>query len=563
MPPKKRTRGDVEREIAAEAPLTTRAEERAAAGSPALTAAPTRGGGRTRRDVQRGIAESRAAYFARPDGASEEGIEVTVAPREQWPGPFSTAMRMIEERENARMNRETILALKATESIEAGEEEEADLDVYDTMLRAAEQSKGRRDDPAAGVVVQRLPSLVELSVAKLADNFECVEDMGDLPSDLRGLIALAVSNRRKLNSRALMALVPEGASSISIPDCSGIDEEGLQICFQNSVLVKDGGISPHSKLQVLNLHNCGGCFSDKIAETLLDVVSELEVLSLRGCFRLNDAMLSRFISASPKLRSLDLGCSLRVRALSLHSIGSLTHLTSLCLDNLPYLSDSEVEALAVPCMKHLTSVSLEGVKSMSNSTVIRFTTVCRDSLTSLNIKGCPKLDGVLLVHLRRETPLISHINLSDLPALTTADLLRFFSPISWEDESSSSSHTGNRRRAEFQSVTLNNLYSLVDDVIVQLCLSSANSLRTISVGGCHKLTGRMAMALVYHCSESLRDVDISFVRAITECSMLEVVSKCLSLSSAGVWGCSQLSHTFYQSCRERNIVVSGYLDKNE
>ena len=516
----------------------------------------------TRRISQMRVAQSRAAHFARPDVEeghdTETGIE---AEQEHWPGPFSTAMRMIEDRENARLNRETNIARKMNNSnnYDANTEEE-DVDEYDMMLKEsrAKQWGQRLEKP---ILRHQIPSLVELSMKILADNFSLVSELGDLPSELRSLIALEVSKRRKLDGQALMAIIPEVVSSVIIPDCSAISESDIQACFNNSVLFL-GSDGERSKLQVLSLHNCGYCFTDAVATSLVSSVRDLEVLSLRGCFRLTDKGLSMIVSSALQLRSIDLACSLRLASDGLMAISSLCSLCSLCLDNIVHLTDADLELLATPSFQNLNSLSIQGLTRISDKSVIKLIKICGLRLTSLNISDCVQLGGEVLSTLRIENPLLAHLNISNLSKLSTADLLMFFSHSEFNGADVSSIPSTNRARAGFQSIQVNNLNSLVDDVVIQLCSSSSNSLSMLELGGCAKLTGRMAMAIVRHCA-GLKHLDISFLRNVQEHAMFYIISHCPLLAVLNVWGCSQLSSSFYRHCCDRSIDVSGFIIKGQ
>lgn len=547
---KKRTRSDARAESERDAE---------AAGLPPAVENATAAG---RRSSQRAVAERRAPHFARPDAVTNGTEEATSSRQEQWPGPFSTAMRMIEDRETAKLSRENAIMLRHSYGDSA---DEINQDTYDIMLKDARNAYESNPVMQKMPTATTIPTLVDLSVVVVAEHFEHVDDLGLLPQNVRSSIALEVSKRRKLNVKALMALVPEATPSIIIPDCSSIDEAGMLLCLQNSVLLgKEPGFKntlDTQALQVVSLHNCGGAFTDSICALLLPVSEDLEVLCLKGCYKLNDSSLAALLMSTRKLRSLDISNSLRLGHCCLSATASLHHLTSLCLDNMGHLQDSDVETLLTPSMQNLNELSLEGLCKLTNKSVIQLTQLCARNLHSLSVKGCLNLDGTFLRSLQAYNLSLMALNISFLPKLTTADLLMHFSS-SYEHEEQVKSHFKSSR-AEYKEIDVSGLSGLVDDIVIEMCVSNSNSLRKLSLNSAPNLTGRALMGIVKHCCKVFTELNISFIRSIQEYAAMALVRESICLEKMEVWGCSQLKHNFFNLCISRNVSLIGYLHKNE
>jgi hypothetical protein len=120
----------------------------------------------------------------------------------------------------------------------------------------------------------RIPTLVDMCLEFLVEQFDYVESLGAIDSGLRNQIAAALVAKHKLHGDALRALVHVGMESLELPDASGITSQDLVQVLQT--------ILP-AGLRYLHLDQCGRCFSTPVLQVLLQHPHSLVALSIGGC----------------------------------------------------------------------------------------------------------------------------------------------------------------------------------------------------------------------------------------------------------------------------------------
>jgi hypothetical protein len=206
------------------------------------------------REQQRRVAEREASRLARPAAAptrtlghaSRSKSAVTSTPfgilptkasdvnasSNEWCGPLAVARQMIAAREQARRERE-----EEQETAAAGGEGSHPLD---QAMKELEEDGKRKEHPSlqwkpdtsaangaaknaaaasswyakrqrTAVRREAIPTLLDLSLAFLVDNFEYVESLGEIGPDLRRQMAAALVARQK---RECLSVQPEFDHSI-------------------------------------------------------------------------------------------------------------------------------------------------------------------------------------------------------------------------------------------------------------------------------------------------------------------------------------------------------------
>lgn len=172
-----------------------------------------------RREAQRRMAIDLApkyAYFRNDDEiADSEGDtddeSIPDAGAHDWPGPFSTAMKIIEERE--------------------------------AILRArqeAHSSKGRQ--PASAPIswtpsrdwssfARKPPSLQSLCINVLADNAHEIESLEALPDMVKSMLVPILCHSRKMTAHHLSELVRGSPVELRLSDCSWASEKEFEDIF--------------------------------------------------------------------------------------------------------------------------------------------------------------------------------------------------------------------------------------------------------------------------------------------------------------------------------------------
>lgn len=224
------------------------------------------------RERQRAVAEREAARLARPERSRRSVLAhadrklsaVSSTPfgflasnrrsskddepeSEEWCGPFSVARQMIAKREEAKRKR-----------IEELSEEQGEHHPLDAIMEEVNLQQQRKIHPSMqwksnlprsnddGAVVtstyakrQRrvdlsksgrnlIPSLFQITVSFIVDNFEHVESLGVIENDVRVAIAKELVGRNKLDAKAFEALVEHNTmETLEIIDCAGIPQDAM------------------------------------------------------------------------------------------------------------------------------------------------------------------------------------------------------------------------------------------------------------------------------------------------------------------------------------------------
>lgn len=179
----------------------------------------------SRMEQFRDIARKNASRFANFDLQEKEEerlspqVDVEMAYVEEnqkiedWPGPFSTAMKIIRDRTNK-------LNLQQGPSIL-----EKATSVPITWIPRNSQGSNR----SRAFVV---PLLQELCMKVLVDNCEAVTSLEHVPDALRHRLCHLLCSCRRMNSNFLDLLVRGSPTEIRIKDCSWLTEEDFVKCFE-------------------------------------------------------------------------------------------------------------------------------------------------------------------------------------------------------------------------------------------------------------------------------------------------------------------------------------------
>ncbi|KAF9616034.1 hypothetical protein IFM89_027973 [Coptis chinensis] len=307
--------------------------------------------------------------------AEEEEEEINVAAPsadelpeiEDWPGPFSTAMKIIKDRSTKLNGRQVTLTQGSSKT---------------TPVIQWMPSTDRNRNPMKPFV----PSLQDLCVSLLAKNAEAIVSLKNVPDDLRNTLTKLLCDSRKMDSHVMNLLVAESPDVVRVKDCSWMTEEQMSKTF---------GECDTSKLVVLQLDLCGRCLPDYVLRATLARSPKslpcLAAVSLRGACRVTDAGLSSLVASAPCLRSINLGqCSL----ITSTGIDTIANSLGLLVREL-YLDDCQ----SIDVMLILSA--LKKLKCLEVLSVADMETVCDDFISGdFSIghiaNGCPLIEKLKL-----------------------------------------------------------------------------------------------------------------------------------------------------------------------
>jgi DNA repair protein RAD7 len=140
----------------------------------------------------------------------EEEEELEPAAAHDWPGPFSTAARIYEERE---------AKLRARGAISSNLKKSADKAILWSS------SKDRK------VPLRSAPSLTNLCLNTLADHADGIESLGGIPDELKHKLLKMLCRSRKMNTHLLNELLCDNPTELQLFESSWLSVDDFENCF--------------------------------------------------------------------------------------------------------------------------------------------------------------------------------------------------------------------------------------------------------------------------------------------------------------------------------------------
>ncbi|KAK6941299.1 hypothetical protein RJ641_026676 [Dillenia turbinata] len=478
------------------------------------------------REQHRDIARQNAARFAhfpsRERGeeiAEEDEGAVPVSGDaqqniEDWPGPFSTAMKIIRDRERKLNVGKGSSSLQETKHME--------------VIWTPRKDRGRvqlRPSP---------PSLQELSLGILAKNADAIASLEHVPDVMRHKLSHQLCDSRRMNAHIFDLLLCGSPTEIRIWDCSWLTEEQ----FLKSIVACDT-----SKLTVLQLDQSGRCLPDYILSATLaqssNFLPALTTISLGGACRLSDVGLSALVSAAPALRSVNLTqCSLLtfdgINALA-NSLGSI--LRELYLDDC-YNIDVMLMLPAMRKLEQLEVLSLAGIQSVTDRFLCEFINMHGSRMKELILNDCVKLTDYSMKAIGENCSKIRALGLLNLHKLTDSAM----------------GYLANGCQAMETLKLCRNAFS--DEAIAAFLETSGGSLKELSLNNVVKVGYNTALSLGRH-SRNLLSLDLSWCRYLTDELLGYIVDSCSLLRVLKLFGCTQVTNEFVEGHSNPQVQIIG------
>ncbi|KAK7303997.1 hypothetical protein RJT34_14965 [Clitoria ternatea] len=459
---------------------------------------------------------SRFAFFAPEEENDDRSPTVPEAARdeiEDWPGPFSTAMKIIKDRG---MKLQTV------------ETESSQTNLCESISWVP---KAETERVGASVSV---PTLQEMCLKILVKNVDAIVSLESVPDALRHRLSQLLCDSRKIDSHFFELLVVGSPSEIRLRDCSWLTEEQFTKCFQ---------ICDTSNLAVLQLDQCGRCLPDYVIVATLAQsprhLPRLTTLSLSGACRLSDGGLRALVSSASALRSLNLSqCSLLTSAslyILAESLGSL--LKELYLDDCQGID----AALIVPALvelEHLEVLSVAGIQTVGDEFVKNYVVARGQNMKELALKDCMNLTDASIKVIADHCPGLCALDLMNLCKLTDLSI----------------GYLTNGCRALHTLKLCRNQFS--DEAIAAFVETVGESLKDLSLNNIKKVGYHTTLSLVDH-AKNLHSLDLSWCRNLTDNALGLIVDSCLSLRLLKLFGCTQVTDTFLKGYSNPQIQIIG------
>ena len=534
-----------------------------------------------------------------------------------WCGPFSVARQMIAAREEAKRKRLEEQELDAEEAGDGSHpldkimEEfahEQKKKIHPSMRWKSNLLKDGNNDSiptnmyakrqklanVSALRSNRVPTLTQLCVNFVVDNFDYVESLGDVDNDVRLAISKELVARGKLDNKAFQALVavvghgnedsqnpslpvplydsglppvmPSTLETLEIVDCAGISHD----CMAQTIEAVGGS------LRYLLLTNAGRCFGTKTVKALLKEIkgvsgevhytprAQLQCISVSGAYLLKDDDAAKLVTANAgTLQSVAFDCcpllgpkfvqSIR----GLHDHGSSSNkLLELELMNMTQFSAVDLTNLTKQSSQSLASVrslTLQNISGLTDDMVASILSVVGSSLNSLNLSHNFDLSDALLSAIRQYNPSVKTLVLDGIKEVTAAGLESFFTPISGMSpppklrvlKLASVHHeavTDEVMKLAFSTRVAEN----IDTNLAAVKTSQNTGMVQLDVSGSTLVTDSMLEALVETSAETLEEINVSYCPGISDFGLGYLVSKVgRQLQKVIVWGNAQLSEEFF------------------
>ncbi|GMH18105.1 hypothetical protein Nepgr_019946 [Nepenthes gracilis] len=456
-------------------------------------------------------AQEEEANHVNSDAEGDQPSEEAVLEIEDWPGPFSTAMKIIKDRAKK---------------------------VYDPLQNLSVNQNGVASvswSPRKEKVLEwqkPVPSLQDLCMAILAKNADAIKSLECVPDVIRHKLSQMLCDSRKMNGHFFDLLVQGSPSEIRLRDCSWLTEEQFLRSFE--------GCNTNS-LTVLQLDQCGRCMPDYtlLATLVRKSLPVVTSISLKGACRLSDDGLSALISSAPALRSINLSqCSLLtavgISAIA-ESLGSI--LRELYLDDCQTL-DAMCILPALKKLKQLEVLSLAGIQSVSDKFMREFICSNGHNMKQLVLTNCVKLTDFSLKVIAETCSEICALDLVNMYKLTDVGI----------------GHLANGCQAIRTLKLCRNTFS--DEAIAAFLETHGESLRELSLNNVSKVGHHTVISLA-RCCRNLHSLDVSWCRNMTDDALGLIADSCLSLRVLKIFGCTQVTRKFLDGHSNPCLQVTG------
>ncbi|KAL7091872.1 hypothetical protein ACP275_12G130400 [Erythranthe tilingii] len=474
--------------------------------------------GRVHRERFRNFARRNASRFAHfspheefGNNAPVGGIQIPVPEAdnglEDWPGPFSTAIKIINDgkRRGASTDKSGAVELK-------------------WIPKMQELRKSQK----------QVPSLQELCLSILAKNADAITSLDFVPDVLRHKICWFLCDNRKMDSHFLELLVHGSPTEIRVRDCSWLSEELFTKTFEGCNA---------SKLTVFQFDQGGACLPDYTLNATLacstNSLPALTTVSLKGAYRLSDAGLNMLVSAAPSLKSIDIS---QCPMLTSDGICSLANSLQVVLRELYIDNCHGIDAMSIlPALlklENLEVLSLAGIQTVCDDFVSKLVSIHGCRMKELVLADCIELTDSSIKVIGDTCSKLRAIDLSNLCKLTDISI----------------GHLANGCRAIQMLKFCRNAFS--DEAIAAYLDVRGALLNDLSLNNIIQVSNHTALSLARNC-RNLRSLDLSWCRNLTNEALGLVVDSCSSLEVLKLFGCTQVTNVFLDGHSNSEVKLIG------
>ncbi|XP_038990284.1 uncharacterized protein LOC103705857 [Phoenix dactylifera] len=464
-----------------------------------------------RRDRDRSIAVDLAPKFAvyrdvSGDKEDEPGALSSDVEQEgqDLPGPFSDAMKIVEQR---------VLSRKT-------EPREADI-----LWKPSNDGKRKL----------LAPSLKDLSLKVLSKYSEEIPSLEGIYDPVKHSIVSVLCRYGTMNAHVLGLYLDESSTEIHLSNCCWATEEQLEKALAACKI---------DQLTVVQLDICGRCMTDYVLEAMLakapNSLPSLTRISLKGACRLSDDGLTALVSSAPLLSSINLGqCTL----ITTDGVINLADKLKSVLREL-YIDDCHnIDVMLIlPALKKLENLevlSVAGIPNVCDAFVRKLLPVCGRNMKKLAFADCRELTNAAMRAIGAYCHQLCALDLRKLHRLNDTTM----------------KYLADGCRSITKLKLCGNTFS--DEAIAAFLEASGESLTELSLNGIKKVSQQTAISISRRCYLKLQSLDLSFCRNITDEALGLIVDSCVNLRILKLFGCRQITEMFLDGHSNSQVMIIG------
>jgi DNA repair protein RAD7 len=559
----------------------------------------------------------RSAVSSTPSGfgtfkRTKENPQVGISPlssSQEWCGPFSVARQMIAAREEVKKRRE--------QEYQEGVQKSIEKHPLDAIIQEVETEQKRKTNPSLtwrakvvdddkdwtgkkqnlyhkrqkrykkqnslqdqdSVRIEKVPSLFDLCIKFIVDNFESVEALGlMMDSNIRKKICEQLVATGRFNGAAFDTLAEVGVETLEIIDCTEVTQEQLKEALDQ--LMSSG-------LRALILSHCGRCFGSSVVDSIVNSpINDLFVFSISGAYLLQDAEAAKIVMRSAKtLSSIEFkACqmigsefcsSLATHYASKANIGN--SLLELSLQDVPLSKDNLNTLAKTDALRNLKSMSFCQMESLDDEVLFAILVATKGNLEGIDLTNCINLTDETLSSIRKcnSKGRLKSLKLGGIKNFTAAGLEAFFTFGIPGLPNPPALRTLDLSSGDFESVneavislaitasalkqTAEGAYSHASSKARNSELSALGGLAFLDVSG-SSAKDKNIEELCELCSTTLIELKISFCPELSDSGLGYLVSKCGNqLTSIEIWGNAQIGDNFLDGHDRigKGLIVEG------
>ncbi|EWC46265.1 hypothetical protein DRE_04436 [Drechslerella stenobrocha 248] len=379
--------------------------------------------------------------------------------------------------------------------------------------RAHKKSHARAllDRNTAGV-----KTLQELCVQLVAKHIDDVEALGSIGSYNMDKICQIISKNRSLTDHTIKLFLEPAEEVLRFYDCSKIQSNSLR---------QIGAFVP--TLRRLDLRFCGR-MTDDCLDYYATQLRQLESIEIYGAFNVTEECYIRFFqTVGKRLKGFGVGDTSRFQVAAMEAlVDNCPDLEMLRLRTITHIDDE--------CLRLLTGLPNLRVLEISQSDqditdqpIIDILNTCGSALQELNLDGCALLTDAVLDAIHQSCGQLEILSLEELGLLTNEGLSKLF--MDW------SVNEG------LKSLNLCRCVCLEASGLARVADHSGETLQRLNLNSCKEL-GEDAWGFLTGCHMKwLEEVDLSFIRSVTDTVVEDLLRVSPVLKDVNVWGCHKLT----------------------